>query len=115
MTTPFYMDQHVPGAITRELRSAGIDVLTADEDNLADASDDELLDRATDLGRVLVTFDCDFFVLVKARWEAGTTFSSVITARQNEVKIGQCVTSLLFFAEAAAADDTRSQLYRLPM
>jgi hypothetical protein len=48
-----YMDVHVPAAVTQALRLRGVDVLTAQEDNARRLLDDELLDRATALGRVL--------------------------------------------------------------
>ncbi len=32
----FYMEQHVPSAITRGLRRRGVDVLTAEEDGAAE-------------------------------------------------------------------------------
>ncbi len=50
-----YMNQHVPRAITLGLRLRGIDVLTAFEDNASTLDDPDLLDRATQLGRLLFT------------------------------------------------------------
>jgi hypothetical protein len=40
------MDVHIRQAVTDGLRRRGVDVLTAQEDNAARLSDDELLDRA---------------------------------------------------------------------
>ncbi len=40
MSLRFYMDVHVPQAITDELRRRGVDVLTAQEDGQAEAEDD---------------------------------------------------------------------------
>ena len=53
MPLKFYMDQHVPRAITVGLRLRGLDVLTAHDDGASTLSDPALLDRATTLGRVL--------------------------------------------------------------
>lgn len=53
------MDVHVPAAITRGLLLRGADVLTAQIDGAARFSDPELLDRATELGRVLFSQDDD--------------------------------------------------------
>jgi len=39
----FYMDQHVPRAITEGLRIRGIDVITAYEDGASDMDDSDLL------------------------------------------------------------------------
>jgi predicted nuclease of predicted toxin-antitoxin system len=53
----FYADENVPLAVTDALRALGHDVLTAQEDGLANraTSDTEILDRATALGRAVLT------------------------------------------------------------
>jgi predicted nuclease of predicted toxin-antitoxin system len=51
------MDVHVPQAITDQLRRRGVDVLTAIEDSSAELTDEELLERASSLERVLFTQD----------------------------------------------------------
>ena len=63
MTVPLYMDVHVPLAITEQLRRRGVDVLTASEDKTTTLPDDELLERATLLGRVIFTQDIRFKAL----------------------------------------------------
>jgi len=57
VSLPLYMDVHVPAAITQGLRRRGVDVLTSQEDGTRRASDDELLARATQLARILVSQD----------------------------------------------------------
>ena len=49
------MDQHVPRAISVGLRLRGVDVVTAFEDGASEMNDSELLNRASELGRVLFT------------------------------------------------------------
>ncbi len=51
------MDQHVPRAISVGLRLRGVDVVTAFEDGAGEMNDSELLNRASELGRVLFTQD----------------------------------------------------------
>ncbi len=53
MSVKLYMDVHVRRAVTDGLRLRGVDVLTALEDGAAELEDPALLDRATELGRVL--------------------------------------------------------------
>ena len=53
MPLAFYMDHHVPRAITLGLRLRGVGVLTAHEDGASELDDAALLDRASELGRVL--------------------------------------------------------------
>ncbi len=43
MAVTLYMDVHVPGPITRQLRRHGVDVLTAQEDGLDAAKDEHVL------------------------------------------------------------------------
>ena len=62
MSIAFYMDQHVPGAITVGLRLRGVEVLTAYEDGASELEDVKLLDRAGELERVLFTRDDDLVV-----------------------------------------------------
>jgi hypothetical protein len=47
------MDVHAPSGITRALRRRGVDVLTAQEDGASRFSDPDLLDRATELNRIV--------------------------------------------------------------
>jgi hypothetical protein len=59
----FYMDEHVPSAVTKGLRRRGFDVLTAQEAGLISVPDPVQLEHATGEGRVLVTQDDDFLRL----------------------------------------------------
>ncbi|MBI3014292.1 MAG: DUF5615 family PIN-like protein, partial [Candidatus Tectomicrobia bacterium] len=59
MAIALYMDAHIPRSITLGLRMRTVDVLTAQEDGAETFLDPGLLERATQLGRVLFTFDDD--------------------------------------------------------
>ena len=74
MALTFYMDHHVPRAITVGLRLRGIDVLTAYEDDRSELDDPQLLDRATELKRVLFTQDDDLLAEAARRQKADTFF-----------------------------------------
>lgn len=78
MIVRFYMDEHIPRQITSGLRARGIDVLTAQEDRKEGTPDPLLLDRATKLGRVLVTQDEDFLVEAHRRQRLKVDFAGVI-------------------------------------
>jgi predicted nuclease of predicted toxin-antitoxin system len=75
MSIGLYMDQHIPKAITDGLRLRGVDCLTALEDNADTMDDTDLLDRATALGRALVTSDKDFLVEASKRQVEGVEFA----------------------------------------
>lgn len=62
MSVKLYMDVHIRRAVTDGLRLRGVDVLTAQQDLSDELSDDALLDRATDLARVLFTQDDDLLL-----------------------------------------------------
>lgn len=110
-----YMDQHVPRAITLGLRLRGIDVLTAFEDNASMLSDPQLLDRATELRRLLFTQDDDLLAEGARRQQLGLSFSGVIYAHQLRVSIGQCVSDLELLAKLATADEVTNQVIFLPL
>lgn len=91
MPISFYMDEHIPKAITLGLRMRGIDVLTAQEDGKEGNSDPELLDRANALKRVLFTFDDDLLSEAADRQRAGKPFCGVVYAHPLQISIGKCV------------------------
>lgn len=67
MPLAVFMDVHVPASISEGLRRKQIDVRTAQDDSAGRMSDDDLLARATAVGRVLLTQDADFLEIA-ARW-----------------------------------------------
>src|SRR5579859_2241652 len=99
------MDQHVPRAITNGLRLRHIDVLTAFEDNTSQLDDAALLNRATELGRLLFTQDDDLLAEAKRRHETSSPFSGVVYAHQLRVSIGQCIRDLEIIAQAGNEQD----------
>ncbi len=114
MPVTLYTDVHIPRAVTSGLRRLGVDVLAAQEDDAATLSDNELLDRATALGRALFTFDDDLLEEAHARQEAGIEFAGVIYAHPLKISIGECVNSLQLVAEAADPEDLRNLVTYLP-
>jgi hypothetical protein len=115
MAISLYMDHHVPSAITNGLRLRGVDVLTAFEDSTHRLEDPALLDRATDLGRVLFTRDDDFLKEAAYRQQQGIPFGGVIYAHQLYVSIGVCVADLEMIAKAGDPDDLHNQVQHLPL
>jgi predicted nuclease of predicted toxin-antitoxin system len=62
-----YLDEHVHRAIATSLRLRGVDVLTAQEDGRRQVPDPVLLDRATELGRIMFSQDEDFLAEANRR------------------------------------------------
>jgi hypothetical protein len=115
MAISFYMDVHVPFAITEQLRRRGVDVLVAQEDGARRFSDPDLLDRASELGRVFVTQDADLLIEASARGRTGGSFVGIIYAPQTGVTIGQCVENLELIAKASEPAEWVNRVGYLPL
>src|ERR1022692_4570672 len=92
------MDVHVPRAVTTALRLRAIDVLTAQEDGAAQLDDNRLLQRATELGRVLVSQDNDLLREGTRLLKQDVSFSGIVYAHQLRITIGQMVEDLELIA-----------------
>ena len=97
MSLAFYMDEHVHRAITNGLRLRGVDVLTVQEDGYAGSPDPIVLDRATELRRVLFTQDDDLLAEANRRQQDSIAFPGIIYAHQLLVSVGDCVKELESF------------------
>jgi len=115
MPVAFYMDHHVPRAITLGLRLRGVDVLTAYEDGASELDDAALLDRASALGRVLFTRDDDLLAEMAKRQRGGIPFHGVNSAHQLSVSIGRCVQDLEIIAKAGEPTDLMNGVMFLPL
>jgi uncharacterized protein with PIN domain len=115
MSVTFYMDEHVHRAITVGLRLRGVDVLTVQENGRRNTSDDVLLDRATELGRVMFSQDEDLLAEAKRRQDESAPFAGVIYAHQLRVTIGTCVRDLELIAKAADPQDLANRVEYLPL
>ena len=108
------MDEHVPGAITDSLRLSGIDVLTVQEDGRRHTPDDQLIDRATALGRLIFSRDQDMLRHAGEFQSRSHHFSGVIFASQRDVSIGQCVKDLSLICLAGKAEEFADRVTFLP-
>jgi len=110
-----YTDEHVSRSITLGLRQRGVDVLTVQEDGRAGASDAELLDRATQLGRVLFTQDDDLLVEASGRQKTGVAFAGVVYGHQLKLTIGEAIEDLELIARVAEPEETLNAVIFLPL
>ena len=109
------MDVHIPAAITSQLRFRGIDVLTSQEDGTEELGDAKLLDRASGLGRVLVTQDDDLLREAALCQREARSFVGVVYAHALRVSIGQCVIDLELLARASRPEEWVSRVEYLPL
>lgn len=115
MTVRFYVDEHVPTAITEGLRSRGEDVLTVQEDGYAGTADELILDRALMLERILLTQDKDFLKISGDRQNAGLPFAGIVYAPQQGVSPGQCLGDLKLIAGVFEWHELISNIVRIPI
>jgi len=110
-----YMDVHVPAAITRGLVMRGVDVLTAQLDDATLLADPDLLERATNFGRVLFSQDADLLAESNKRQRSGVFFGGVIYAHQTGITIGQAIHDLQILADAGKPEDFVNRVEYLPL
>lgn len=115
MSVTLYMDVHIPYAITTGLRLRGVDVRTAQQDGSRRLLDPDLLDRGTELGRILFTQDEDLLEEAAKRQRSGAGFAGVIYAHQTNVTIGQCVDDLELIAKTSDAEEWINRVEYLPL
>ena len=92
-----------------------VDVLTAQEDHLSSREDNIILDRATELGRIVFSNDVDFVREAKARQQAGRAFSGVLYTHQTRMTIGEMIDDLELIAKAGRREEFESQILYLPL
>ncbi len=82
MEHAFYMDVHVPAAVTAGLRRRGVNVLTSQEDSTQESGDKALLERTTELDRVLFTQDDDLLAIASQWQQQSREFAGVVYCHQ---------------------------------
>ena len=92
-----------------------IDVLTAFEDGMDQAEDEALLERASQLQRVLFTQDDDLLKVAAKRQRENVSFGGVIYAHQLRISIGDCIRDLDLIAQAAELEDVVNRAHFLPL
>jgi len=101
----YYMDEHVPKAVTTGLRRRGIDVLTTQEANLLAASDEAHLALANREERVVFTQDADFLRL----HAEGVPHAGIVYAHQ-QTRIGAIVRGLVLIFRILEPQDMRNHV-----
>ena len=115
MSVGLYLDVHVPAAITRGLVLRGVDILTAQIDGTTELEDPDLLNRATELGRVLFSQDEDLLAEATKRQRSGQDFGGVVYAHQLGITIGKAISDLEILAQAGNPEDFANRVEYLPL
>ena len=109
------MDHHVHSAITLGLRRKGIDCLTAEEDGTARLPEDLLLQRAAELGRVMISQDEDLLAIAADWIRSAKPFAGLVFGHQLGVTIGQAVSDLELIARVLSSQEMRNQVFWIPL
>jgi hypothetical protein len=109
------MDHNVPRSIIVGLRLRRVDVITAYEDGSSELSDSDLLDRTSELGRVLFTQDDDLLAEASKRHRDNIPFHGVIYAHQLKVSIGTCIENLEIISQACEIEEMLNRVEFLPL
>lgn len=115
MPVAFYMDVHVPGAIAEQLRLRGVDVLAATEEGTNRLPDDQLLETATALGRVVFTHDIRFRAMAEQWQREGRQFAGLAYGHAEGASIGQYVRDLELIAKASDPVEWKNTVMYLPL
>jgi 3'-phosphoadenosine 5'-phosphosulfate sulfotransferase len=110
-----YMDVHIPRGDHARAPSARHRRPDGLEDGARRFLDDQLLDRATELGRVLFTEDDDLLAEAARRQRMGESFARVIYIQERNVRIEACVDNLQLIAEAMTPQEMANWVQYLPL
>ena len=96
----FYTDENISRAVINGLRRIGIDVVSAPDAGMLSKSDDEHLELAAELGRILFTHDEDFLRLDSQR----IPHSGIAYTRQSS-SISRIINGLVRIHETRTPED----------
>ena len=96
-----YLDENLNPAITEQLRIRGIDALCVRDLGAFGESDPKQLQRAIDMGRVIVTTDIDFLRIASET----TEHTGIIFGEQRPHSIGDWVNALELICFVYTAED----------
>jgi hypothetical protein len=109
------MDHHVPWPVTVGLRSRGIDILTAEEDDANRLPDPLLLDRAGAIGRVLGSQDRDLIIEARRRQDAGIHFAGLIWGTKLSHTVARRLDDLELIATSFIPEEFISRIEFIPI
>jgi predicted nuclease of predicted toxin-antitoxin system len=115
MSERFYFDHHVEDAIVEGLRARGVDCLLTREEGRERARDEELLQRATDLGRIMVSSDEDMLVITARRLADGKHFAGLVHLKQLAMPVCEAIAQLELIAKASLPDEYLDRVLYMPM
>ncbi|MFO0870383.1 MAG: DUF5615 family PIN-like protein [Pirellulales bacterium] len=107
-----YVDEDASeSSVVAGLRARGVDLVTTVEANRCGTSDAEQLKFATELGRVIYTFNAgDFARLHREYLQAGRPHAGIVVIPEQRYSIGQKVRRLAAFVHSSSAESMTSRI-----
>jgi predicted nuclease of predicted toxin-antitoxin system len=104
-----YVDADLTPRIVSALRQRNYVCQSALEDDMADASDEQILERAAQLGMVLLTNNARDFALLAQEWASqGQQHAGILISEQyRRRQLGEFLRRLLGFLDTVTADEMR--------
>ncbi|MBZ0318395.1 MAG: DUF5615 family PIN-like protein [Anaerolineae bacterium] len=107
----FYFDESVELAVSEQLAAGKIDVVSAHSLEKLGDEDINHLQRATELGRVLCTYDSDFLILAAE----GVEHAGIVYAQQQKTSIGDWVRGIRVLHTRMTAEESQGQVIFLSL
>ncbi len=107
----FYFDESVELAVSEQLAVGKIDVVSAHSLEKLGDEDVNHLQRATEMGRILCTYDNDFLVLATE----GVEHAGIVYAHQQKTSIGDWVRGIRALHTRLTAEEIRGQVVFLSL
>ncbi len=101
----FYLDEHVAHAVANGLANRGVDVLTASDAGMLEASDLEHLAIASAANREIFSLDTDFLRF----HSAGHEHAGIVFAPQ-QTEIGLIIGGLMLVFELMSPDEMKNPI-----
>ena len=114
MALKLYMDVHVPAAITEGLRRRLVDVVTSQDDGTREESDESLLTRSTELGRLLFSQDQDLLQIAHQWQQDQRSFAGLVFSPQN-ASVGRLIADLELVAHCCTQEEIANSVTFLPL
>ena len=89
--------------------------MRAQEDGHARVPDLILLERATELGRVVFSMDRDFVNEARKKQQHSLEFSGVIYCDMNHLTLGACIENLWVIADLCEPDELYNKIQFIPI
>ncbi len=102
----FYLDENVQVAVAEQLERRGIDAVTVRSLNLLGDEDQNHLERATAMGRVLCTHDTDYYQLASR----GADHTGIVIGQQDRHTVGDWVNGLVLIHAVYTAEEMRNRI-----